>query len=177
MNKISTFLSKILLSIILVLIVLVITKSNTNLKTYIYDNVYNQNISFAYLNVLYTKYLGKLIPFNLDLNIKPVFKEKLKYTSSNKYLDGCVLKVDNNYLVPSIEGGIVVFIGEKDNYGKTIVIEQDNGIEIWYGGLDTISISLYDYIEKSSFLGTTVSNQLYLVFKKNGTVLNYEDYI
>ena len=177
MKKINLILSKILLSIILVLIILILSKTNSNFKSLVYDKVYNTNISFAYLNHLYTTHLGKLIPFNIDLDIKPVFNEKLKYKKANKYLDGCILEVDTNYLVPSLDSGFIVFIGEKDKYGKTIIIEQENGIEVWYGNLDNISVSLYDYIEKGSFLASTINNNLYLVFKQNGQILNYEEYI
>ena len=176
MNKISLLFSKLLLSIILVLIILICAKRSINFKNELYKNVYDNNISFGYINSIYTKYLGKIIPFDYEVT-KPVFNEKLSYQEVNKYYDGCSLKVDLNYLVPSLESGIIVFIGDKDNYGKTIIVESVTGIEIWYSNLDNISVSLYDYIEKGTYLGTTINNYLYLVFKNNGEVLNYEEYI
>lgn len=176
MINIKSFIYKILLSILLVLIILILSKSSSSFKSKLYDNVYNSNISFGYLNNLYTNYLGKIIPFDL-VDTKPVFSETLKYKEATKYHDGCALKVDTNYLVPSINYGLVVFIGEKENYGKTIIIEQEDGIEVWYSNLDNISVSLYDYIESGTYLGTTIDNKLYLVFKNNGEILNYEEYI
>lgn len=45
-------------------------------------------------------------------------------------------RVSNNYLVPTLESGIVVFMGEKEGYGKTIIIEQINGIDVWYSNIE-----------------------------------------
>lgn len=175
MIKISTFIYKILLSILLVLIILILSKSNLKFKESIY-NIYNTNLSFGYINNLYTKYLGKIIPFDLNIT-KPVFSSTLQYNEASKYFDGCKLKVENQYLVPTLSSGLIVFIGQKDNYGKTIIIEQENGIEVWYSNLDNISVSLYDYVEKGTYLGSTIDDNLYLVFKNNGDILNYEEYI
>ena len=79
-------------------------------------------------------------------------------------------------MVPNIENGIVVFIGKKDNYGDTIIIEGTDGIDIWYSNVKS-SLKLYDYVEKGSLVGEALSNDIYLVYKKDGKVLNYEDYI
>ena len=37
--------------------------------------------------------------------------------------------------------------------------------------------SEYDYIEKGEILGDTLNNDLYLVYKKEGSTVNYEEYI
>ena len=86
------------------------------------------------------------------------------------------LSVDKNYLVNVQESGIVVFIGNKDNYGNVIIVEQVNGIDMWYGNISNTSVKLYDYVKKGDILGE-VNDYLYLVYKKNGNILNYEDYI
>ena len=52
-----------------------------------------------------------------------------------------------------------------------------NGIDAWYGNIDTTSIKLYDYVEKGSLLGEAKNKKLYLVFQKDGKFLNYQDYI
>ena len=79
--------------------------------------------------------------------------------------------------MPALESGIVVYIGDKDNYGHTIIIQQVNGIDLWYVGVNNSNLKLYDYIEKGSLIGEALSNDIYLVYKKDGKVLNYEDYI
>ena len=80
-------------------------------------------------------------------------------------------------MIPTLESGVIVFIGEKEEYGKTIIIEQINGIEVFYANIEPINLKLYDYIEKGSLLGEAKNNKLYLVFSKDGKYLNYKDYI
>ena len=106
-----------------------------------------------------------------------MFDEKLTYEKANIYKDGVELKVDNNYLVPTIESGIVVFIGNKDGYGNTVIIEQINGVDVWYSNINAKDIKLYDYIEKGKLLGEVVDQKLYMVFQKDGKILDYKEYI
>ena len=80
-------------------------------------------------------------------------------------------------MVPALESGIVVYIGNKQDYGQTIIVEQTNGIDTFYSNISTTDIKLYDYIEKGDYIGQTLSDKLYLIFQKNGVVLNYKDYI
>ena len=103
--------------------------------------------------------------------------EKLTYQSYNSYYDGYKLIVNDKYLVPIIESGIVVFLGDIDNYGYTIIIEGIDGVDIWYANIENTSLKLYDYVKKGSYLGETKNNNLYLVFEKNQEFLKFEDYI
>ena len=80
-------------------------------------------------------------------------------------------------MVPALESGIIIFIGEKENYGETIIIEQTNGIDVFYSNITKNNFKLYDYVEKGTYLGETKDDKLYLIFQKNGEVLNYKDYI
>ena len=92
-------------------------------------------------------------------------------------MDGVELEVASNYLVPNLESGMVIFVGEKENLGKTVIIEQVNGVEVWYSNLSSININIYDYVEKGSLIGEVSDQKLYLTFKKDGQILNYEYYI
>lgn len=105
-----------------------------------------------------------------------VFNEKLTYQSSEKYLDGVKLNVQNEYLVPSYGTGLVLFIGEKENYGNTVIVSLNDGIDIWYSNVNP-SVKLYDYIKEGELIGTSLSNYIYVVFKKDGAILNYEEYL
>lgn len=178
-NKFNIFFSKILITVIITMLILIGVKSSTKFKTMIYKNVYDTNISFASINNLYQKYFGSPIPFKnlLKDKTKPVFKENLSYNSKESYNDGVKLLVNDNYLVPLIDTGLVVFVGEKDGYGNTIIVNQVNGIDVWYGNLNKINVNLYDYIEKGTLLGEVKNNELYLLYKKNGETLNYEEYL
>ena len=92
-------------------------------------------------NKIYESWFGKIYPISDTLDktnnkIEPVFSEKLAYTRKEDYKEGVKLTVEDNYLVPILESGIVVYKGDKDNYGYTIIIEQVNGIDLWYVGLE-----------------------------------------
>ena len=176
-NK-SINLTKFLLVIILTLITLIAIKKDIKFKELFYKYVYEDSINFAKINEYYEKIFGSYIPFEDTTNkLTPVFNEKLTYISSNKYLDGVKLTVENNYLVPVLQSGLVVYMGEKEGYGNTVIVQGIDGIDIWYGNVTNISISLYDYIDKKSLLGTTKDDVLYLVYKKDGEILNYEEYL
>jgi stage IV sporulation protein FA len=176
-SKLFNFLNRLLITSLLFLVASICIKSSYNSKMFIYKHIYDTNLKFANFNSIYKKYFGNIIP--LDSVIKktePVFNENLTYSSFNKYKDGVKLKVDDNYLVPSIESGIVVFIGNKEGYGNTVIIQQVNGIDIWYSNFSNVNIKMYDYIEKGSLIGE-VNKELILIFQKEGKVLDYKEYI
>lgn len=174
--KLKNFIIRIMVSIIAVLLVLIGCKKSTSFKTMLYKNVYDNTISFAYLNTLYNKYLGSILPFKLDIGITPVFNETLKYKNVEPYLDGVKLEVDTNYLVPSINSGLVIFVGEKENLGNTVIILGEKGEEVWYSNINN-KVKLYDYIDSGTYIGDTLDNKLYLTFKQNGEILDYEKYL
>ena len=178
-KKILWYLSKVCFCIILTLTILIMIKTNSKFKTDFYKNVYETNISFAQINEIYEKYAGSSIPFKdyfMD-STQSVFEETLKYQEAHKYLNGVKLIVDSQYLIPVLEEGLVIFIGEKEGYGNTVIIGQSNGIDVWYSNVLNPAVSLYDYVKKGSLVGNCNDNYFYLVFKKDGQVLNYEEYI
>ena len=75
-----------------------------------------------------------------------------------------------------MDSGIVIFIGDKEGYGKTVIVQQENGVDVWYSNLEEINVKLYDYIKKGNLIGM-VNQNLYLVFIKNGDVIDYKEYI
>ena len=164
--------------VLLTLIALILLKKNSTFKNAFYKYVYEENFSFAQVNAMYKKYFGSAIPFEdiLKKNTKSVFNEKLTYSKAEAYKDGVKLEVSKQYLVPVLESGMVVFVGEKDGYGNTIIVQQMNGVDVWYSNV-TSNVKLYDYIEAGEALGEVNGNDLYLIFKKDGTIQNYEDYI
>jgi stage IV sporulation protein FA len=170
--------TRIMLLSIIFLLALIFAKSSSKNKEILYNAVFRENISFAVINNLYNRYLGGILPFkDLVKDNESVFKEKLTYKEANIYKDGVALSVDNKYLVPAIDSGIVIFTGEKEDYGKTVIIEQANGVNVWYANVDNLNVKIYDYIEGGSLIGETINNKLYLVFEKEGKKLDYKEYI
>lgn len=169
-----------LITILLFLGCAIFIKTSFSNKEFIYKYVYTGNIVYNKIKAYYDKYLSGVVPFDNLFKFndsKMVFNEKLTYLSKNKYLDGVKLKVNTNYLVPIIESGIVVYIGEKEGYGNTIIIQGADFTDIWYGNISNTNVSLYDYVDKGSFLGEANGEEIYLVFSQDGNILDYEKYI
>ena len=165
------------ITIILTIITLIVLRSSNNFKTAFYKNVYDNHISFASINELYQRYFGSPLPFSDWLSYtQPVFNEQLRYSDYEDFLDGVKLTVERNYLVPAMESGIVIFAGVREGYGNTIIIQQANGIDVWYANFSEIAVKLYDYVTRGSLLGEVETN-LYLVFIKDGEVLDYKEHI
>lgn len=176
--KWQTYLIKVMVLLVLFLGVLIYTKASPVNKQSFYDFVFKNNLSFATINNLYNKYLGGILPFkNIIKNNKPVFNEKLEYEASSIYKEGVALTVKDSYPVPILAGGIVIFVGDKEDYGKTVIIQQVDGVDVWYGNVDNLNVSIYDYVEEGTLLGETIDNKLYLVFKKEGNVVDYKEYL
>ena len=156
----------------------ILSKTSPTYKDLIVTNIYEKNISFVKIKKLYDKYLGGISPLDkaIDKEIA-VFNEKLDYHNESIYHDGVKLDVNNNYLVPVQEEGMIIYIGEKENYGNVVIVEGIDGIDIWYGNMETVAYKLYDYVEKKSYLGTTKDNTLYLVYQKDGKFLDYKEYL
>ena len=173
------YLIKFLILVVLTLTCLITLKVSKGFKNLFYKNIYEKSFSFATINNYYQKIFGSPIPFK-DLfkdNSEMVFSEKIKYNTISKYYDGVSLSVSNNLLVPILESGMVVFVGEKENYGSTVIVEGVDGVDVWYGNLENINVQMYDFVEKGSALASTSSDKLYLVFKKDGENIDYEKYL
>lgn len=172
-NKINIFFLKLFLVAIIFSIFTISIKKDTKLKTTIYNKVYNSNFSFAVFKNIYNTYIGNVIPFQNIFNEKKVFDEKLEYKSLSKYNKGVKLTLNPNYPIPIIKDGIVVFVGEKEKLGKTVIIQGSDGIDIWYGNLSNTNMKLYDYVEKNSIIGEAKNNELYMIFQKDGVEIDY----
>lgn len=175
-SRILSFGNKLLTAVLICVICLIIMEYSPKFKTFMNNKVLGENISFGYLGKLYNKAFGNILPTEKNGTVS-VFKEKINYKKIEKYSDGWKLEVSTNYLVPVIEEGVVVYIGEKDEYGKVIIVEQTDGVNIIYGNLNTDNVKLYDYLEKGSFLGEVLDEVLYLVLEKNGEYLELETYL
>ena len=177
-KSVRNFITRVLIFVIIFLVGMILVKSNSKAKNSILKQVYDTNFKFTKVKEIYQKYFGNILSIDkLALEDKQVFQEELTYQKSKSYLDGVKLQVNDNYMVPALESGIVIFMGEKEGYGNTIVIEQIDGIDVYYSNISSDGIKLYDYVEKGKLLGEAEDNQLYLVFQKDGSFLDYKKYI
>ena len=165
-----------LFTAIIFVINLILCKSNTDYKEFIYKNVYNHNLSFSKIEGFINKYLGNTVP-SINTDVQEVFNEKFVYNSIEEIDEGVKLNVNMNDVITSFESGIVVFNGIKDNLGNTLIIEQIDGNEAWYINVDTSNIDIYDYIEKGNIIGNCLSDNFTIYFKNKGEIVDYKKYI
>ena len=149
-------------------------KNDNNIKNKIYKKIYNNNLSFAYFKNSYNKYIGNIIPFKNIFVQRKVFSQKLQYKTLSKYNKGVKLTLSDNYPIPVLKGGIVIFNGRKD-YKNTIIIQQSDGIDVWYSNIANTNLKLYDYIEDDAIIGEAKNNKLYLTFYKDGIEIDYKE--
>lgn len=174
----SNLLSKFLLSIIFLMVSIILIKSNSNIKTFYQEDILTKQINFTKFNDFYTKYFGNILP---DYTVPSVPTQmasntEFDYNNGTPYLNGTKLETTENYPVPIITSGIIVFLGEKDSLGPTCIVQGIDGIDIWYSHIDTSSLNLYDYVTKGKILATTESNYFYLTIDSNGNYLTYDTY-
>lgn len=173
-NNLKNLLSKFLIAIIFFLSSIIFTNiSDNNLLLY-KEYVLTESLPFTKIKGWYEELFGEVLPDSK--NNQMVFDGKLLYKDIKDYYDGEELTLNNNTLINNITSGIVVFIGEKDNYNNTVIIQGVDGVDAWYGNLENVSVKLYDYVEKNSVLGQTKDDKLYLVLKKDNDYLKYENY-
>lgn len=174
---IKSLFTRVLISIILFLVSSIyINYSDNNLLIY-KKYLYNKTFDFAYVNNLYDKYLGGILPFKKVYNEQVVSSEVNDFSKRKPYLDGVSISLDSSSLIKTFSSGIVVYMGEKEGFNKTIIVQGSDGIDYWYGNLENINVNLYDYVEKDVILGNPIEGEMYLKFVKNGEILNYEEFI
>ncbi len=173
-NNISRLFSKILLCIILILSCLIYTNCSDKNRTLFKDNVINKNIRLTKYRKKYEKLFGNFLP-KKEEQIKQVFKEEQNNKKIENYLDGTKITYEGKSNVAAIQSGIVVYIGNKEDLGNTVIIQGVDDVDIWYSNINNVGLKLYDYIEKDKIIGE-VENTLYLNIIKDKKHLKYEEY-
>ena len=174
----SNLLSKFLLSIIFLMVSIILIKSNSNIKTFYQEDILTKQINFTKFNNFYTKYFGNILP---DYTVPSIPTQmasntEFDYNNGTPYLNGTKLETTENYPVPIITSGIIVFLGEKDSLGPTCIVQCVDGIDIWYSHIDTSSLNLYDYVTEGKILAPTEDDYYYLTIDSNGNYLTYDTY-
>ena len=165
--------SKFLLAIIFFLVSVIFTNmSDKNLLLY-KEYVLTESMPFTKIKGWYEDLFGEVLP-NSDNN-KMVMSGHLVYKSIDKYLDGEVLTLNNNTLINNLTSGIVVYSGEKEGYGNTVIVQSVDGADIWYGNITNVSVKLYDYVESGSKIGSSLTNEYYYVLLKDNKPVNLNE--
>jgi len=167
--------TRVLLSIILVISVSIYIKLDQENVVLVEKYFFEENLQFTKINNWYKENLGEIIP-DVNKNSELVFSSsEIKNREYIEYENGVKINLGSKSPISVLNGGIVVFIGKKDNYGNTIIIQGNDGIDYWYGGITNVSINLYDYIEKDTLIGESINDYIYLVLQKDGKYIKYEE--
>lgn len=175
-KELQNLFSRVLIAIIFVLISTIYTSwSKINLDNY-KKQVFETSISFASINNWYQNKFGSILPFDIKDNTLPVNKNQPDIQNIVKYHDGIMADKEKGSVIEALNSGIVVFLGEKENYGNVVIIQGIDGVDVWYGNIENINVSLYDYVEKNAIIGSAKEDHIYFVVQKDGQYLDYEEY-
>lgn len=173
--KISHEFTKILLSVIFLLSSVIFMKLDTNNKEIYKKYFFENNLMFTKINTWYRKNFGNILPTVKEPSETTVSKAT-NFLEKENYQNGYKIKSSKESPVTSIASGLLVFMGDKEGYGNTLIIQGVDGTDIWYGNIKDVNLKLYDYVEAGSILGNTTDDFYYLVLQKEGNYVTYEDY-
>ena len=175
-NYLKGLISRILLSAIFVLGSIIYTNTSENNKKLYQKYVLEDSLSFTKISNLYENLFGK-VDITKKEEATSVFLNTINYSNIENYKNGVKLTVNPKETINVITSGIIVYAGDKDDLGNTIIIQGNDGVDIWYSNITDTNINIYDYIESGSILGTSSSDYIYLTINKDGKYLDYEEYL
>jgi stage IV sporulation protein FA len=172
--KKEVFLFKILASACLVLIVAILFRSPSekaeSFQTYV-KHTMEQEFQFAAVSDWYQEQFGKplaLLPAkNTGEEDKQDVAEENEYAlpASGRILEDfgdtgqrIMIETGKGAGVEAMNEGLVHFVGMKDGFGKTVIVQHADKSETWYGNLDGIDVNLYEYISKGTKVGTAMDS-------------------
>ena len=168
--------SRVLITVIFVLASIIFTNVSDDNKALYQKYVLEDSLEFTKINELYQRIFGDVDITKKDNPDSEVVFGDVTYTNIEPFKNGVKLTVDMNEAISVIASGIVVFIGEKEDLGNTIIIQGNDGVDIWYSNITENDIKVYDYVEVGSILGSSNSENIYITINKDGEFINYEEY-
>lgn len=170
----SNILNKLLLTTIIVLLSLIICNLSSELKTKYQTYFLESNLSFNNIRKVYDKIRGKL---NLE-NTEEVSSElptiEAKQIEQKEHY--AIIEYGTSEPIKVLKPGIIVYIGEKDGLEDTVIVQGNDGINIWYSHVLLDSLSLYDYVKEGDTLGASTDGNLILTILNKEEYLTYEEY-
>ncbi len=135
---------------------------------YIKDYIFND------LNLQYvTTWVQNHLLSHKNTHIKPV-STKVDYT----HIQDNFYKNNSNEVL-SFASGRVIYVGKQEVLGQYITVLLENNIEVTYGNMTDVFVSLYDQVEQSTILGT-YQDQVMIIFTQDEKELDYatfEEYL
>lgn len=89
---------------------------------------------------------------------------------------GVIVETIANTNVEVVKNGMVRFVAEEENLGKTIIVAHYDGGESWYAMLDSVEVKLYDHVEAGTKIATVSLQEnkgvYYFALKEGETFIN-----
>jgi stage IV sporulation protein FA len=156
---------------------------STNTKRFVQE-VLTREFNFDGVTAVFQKYAGEypsIIPtFSKQMKgDKPVWNDVTKHQMlapvSGKIVepfakDGKGIKIvaQAGDGVKAMDQGWVIFIGQKEGLGQTVVIQHADSTQSTYANLDHIQVAEQDWVEAGQIIGTTKGDQpLYFSLQKD----------
>lgn len=166
--KKEVFMLKILASACLVLIVAILFRSDTEraepIKNFV-TNTMETDFQFAAVSDWYQEQFGKplaLLPMKEQEAKVPDSSSNTHYAlpASGKILEDfgdngqrITIETGKDAPVEAMSEGLVRFVGEKEGFGKTVIIQHADKSESWYGNLADFDVNVYEYISSGVSVG------------------------
>ncbi|MGP7816834.1 peptidoglycan DD-metalloendopeptidase family protein [Niallia sp. 01092] len=166
------FLLKILGAAILFLAVAIITKQQSETFAPAENAIrqaMNQEFNFAGVSKWYENQFGKplaFLPSDMDgkSNNETNHLQQYALSASGKILEDfkengqrVAIETGSDTTVQAMNEGTVVFAGEKEGFGNTVVIQHSDKSESWYGNLKEIDVKIYDTLKQGDKVGVASS--------------------
>ncbi|WP_338750419.1 M23 family metallopeptidase [Bacillus sp. FJAT-52991] len=143
--------------------------------------VMEKEFQFSKAAEWYEKTLGEPLPFTVDgwTQKEKVVKEQTEYAVpvSGKVIEdfqtngkGLMVEARPNEGVKAIKDGTVLFVGQKDEFGQTVIVQHADNSESWYGHVANPSVQPYEKVKAGSVLAQLSPNEqtFYLAIRKDG---------
>ncbi len=173
--KLSKIFSKVLLSIIFVLASTIYIKLSDQNKEFFKTHLFENNLAFTQVNSWYHNTFGNILPSVQEPNVSYVGNMN-EIETKERYLDGYKITTQKNTPITAISGGLFIYMGEKEGYENTYIIQGVDGVDIWYGNITDTDLKLYDYVDAGTILGVSEDDYYYIVMESGGKYLTYEEY-
>ncbi|MBP3038041.1 M23 family metallopeptidase [Bacillaceae bacterium Marseille-Q3522] len=180
------FIFKVLASVCLVLITGILFKdqgSEFQQARVFVTNVMQEDFQFAQVADWYEERFGQplaFFPFSPEKKESDADKMEYSLPASANILEEfqtngqrMTIETGTDSLVVAMSDGLITFIGDKEGFGKTIIIQHPDKSESWYGNIKEVDAALYGRVSKGMKLGTAnVENQgekayFYLALKQD----------
>lgn len=107
---------------------------------------------------------------NQESKISPTVSTQISYTHIK---DNYYTNQSNEVL--NFDKGRVIYVGQQDVLGHYVTILLENNIEVTFGNMNDVFVSLYDIVDKATIIGT-YQDQVMIIFTQGEKEIDYETF-